>query len=99
MSEEARTEQKRLHILSLYTLLRYGSNDSQATAANDLRDMVTSTTPYVTPEELANGFLDIKNAEKAISRAFDDVATTNTIPHRHIPDDEPIKRNQRRRLL
>ena len=73
-------EQKRLHLLSLHTLLCYGSQQARIQAATDFQTMESLTPPFITPQELTQAYNNVPLAEKMMLCTLHISPPTKVVP-------------------
>lgn len=94
MSQEAQAEQRRLCELSLHTLIQHGTPDVCNQAQVQLEQINASTIPYVTAQELEEGYNNHTKAEEAINCALNLGPSTSLVPQWQTHSIEPIQRKQ-----
>ena len=75
-------EQKRLHLLSLHTLIHYGSPKTCTQTELELETLGNSTPPMITSDELSHTYKDTALAEKTISCTLKFPTPTKLVPQR-----------------
>lgn len=91
MSQEAHTEQKRLHELSLHTPVPYGSPPTRDKANAELCEIDSLSPPCITSTELIEGYNNPSKANETITHTLNTSSFTNQTPLRRPLNEQRLQ--------